>query len=163
MSLTVDRGDSGAGGSVSVAAGESTTATGGVVSVRSGVGASSTSGAISTAGNSAGPFKEECIGTGRYVRIVLPGSSRMLNLTEVKVFTTIRCLATMSPTAAPSKAVALRPLAALFLFNQAFDFLAVITSDSRQVSQSFYFTDVPQTLQMSQCCFTQTHTHITTL
>jgi hypothetical protein len=116
-----------------------------------------------TAGNSAGPFKEECIGTGRYVRIVLPGNSRMLNLAEVKVFTTIRCLATTSPTAAPSKAVTLRPLAALFLFNQAFDFSAVITSDSRQVSQSFYFTYVPQTLQMSQCCFTQTHTHITAL
>jgi hypothetical protein len=39
-----------------------------------------------TAGNSAGPFKEECIATGRYVRIVLPGNSRILNLAEVKVF-----------------------------------------------------------------------------
>jgi hypothetical protein len=39
-----------------------------------------------TAGNSVGPFVEECIGTGRYIRIVLPGASRLLNLAEVKVF-----------------------------------------------------------------------------
>jgi hypothetical protein len=35
-------------------------------------------------------------------------------------------------------------LATLLLFNQAFDVLAVNTSESRQVSPSYYFTDVPQ-------------------
>jgi hypothetical protein len=55
-----------------------------------------------------GPFEEECIGTGRYVRIVLPGGSRILNLAEVKVFG-----GTVAPTAAPSTAPTAAPTVVL--------------------------------------------------
>ena len=50
-------------------------------------------------------------------------------------------------------------LTTLSLFNQAFEFAAVITSDSHQVSPYLYFTDVSHIAYslLRQCCFTQTH------
>lgn len=38
------------------------------------------------ASEAAGPFRESCTGWGRYVRIVLPGAFRTMNLLEVRVF-----------------------------------------------------------------------------
>jgi hypothetical protein len=50
----------------------------------------------------------------------------------------------------------------LFLFNQAFDFLADITSDARQVSQSYYFTlhrCAANFTDAAVLLHTNTHTH----
>ena len=40
-----------------------------------------------TAPSTAGPFDEACVGNGRYVTILLPGTGRILNLAEVEVYT----------------------------------------------------------------------------
>ena len=37
------------------------------------------------AATSNGPFEEKCVGSGQYIRIVLPGTGRILNLVEVQV------------------------------------------------------------------------------